>query len=378
MVGAGALIIFGLHRLRDFVKEISRVIALYDELKAAAVPAALAVVVNVEQSSYRRIGARLLVGADGRYVGGISGGCLEDDALRRARRAIHTGKATLQTYDTREGADREIGIGLGCNGRISVLFVPLLPDDPRNEVERLRSYVTTRVPVLLVRPLGSAGSLPRPELYTTAELDRLAERLGLDPGALQQAAAAQLAARRSRVITLAGPDQAPQRLLCELLHPVPHLVVTGTNYDIPPVVGAARLLGWRTTVVGHRRKFTRALRADRLLDYDEVDRVAVDAATAVALMSHDYDRDREMLLHFAPRQPAYLGLLGPRKRALKLVAEPGVPTDLLQRPQVFAPVGLDVGAETPEEIAASLVAEILMVLRGRAGAPLRRRPGSIH
>jgi xanthine/CO dehydrogenase XdhC/CoxF family maturation factor len=370
------------------MQEISKIVALYDALKAEEVASALAIVVSVEQSSYRRIGARLLVADDGRYVGGISGGCLEGDALRRARRAILSGEPSLHAYDTLDGEDEVIGIGLGCNGRIEVLFVPLDYDDLDNEVEILRQLVSTRVPVVLARLLaGTNGTPPPAGLFRHEVLDELATLLGVKTTALTLLADDYLAEGRSKVarITVSNGRQHP--LLFEILQPRIHLVVTGTNYDIPAALAAARHLAWRTTVIGPRRKFTTAIAAlaDTLLDYTEADRVDVDSATAVALMSHDYDWDSNMVQHFlhpALRRPnptplPYFALLGPRKRTESLANDLDLP-ELLTHPTVYSPLGLDIGAETPEEIAASLVAEIIMVFRRRNGGALRERAGRIH
>lgn len=370
------------------MQEISKIVALYDALKNGGVAAALAIVVSVEQSSYRRIGARLLVADDGRYVGGISGGCLEGDALRRARRAILSGTPSLHAYDTLDGEDEVIGIGLGCNGRIEVLFVPLDYTDPGNEVELLRQRVTTRVPLVLVRLLaGTNDQPPLARVFPYDQLPELAKQLGADPVELTRLADSYLVGGRSKVAQLplgTGP-QIP--VLFEVLHPRIHLVLTGTNYDIPPALAAARHLGWRTTVIGAKRKFTTAIadQADVLLDYSEARQVVVDDATAIALMSHDYVWDGRMVQHFlhpALRRPnpsplPYLALLGPRKRTISLAKELNLP-ELLVHPAVYSPLGVDIGAETPEEIAASLVAEIIMAFRGRTGGALRERAGRIH
>ncbi len=362
------------------MKEIRQIIQLYDQLKVADVPAALAVVVEVEQSSYRRVGARLLVAEDGRYIGGISGGCLEGDALRRARRAILAGVPSFHVYDTLDGEDEVIGIGLGCNGRIKVLFLPLDYHDPANEIEVLRGVATTRTPRLFARLLAGHGAAPPPTyLYTPAQLDHLADYLDVSTPALRELAGKYQREGRTKVakITNAAGQQLP--VLFEIIQPEIHLVVSGTNYDIPAALRAAKHLGWRTTVLGPRRKFTNeiAALADQLLDYGEVDQLVIDEATAIALMSHDYDWDKRMVQQLLPRSPRYLGMLGPRKRAVSMDEE--LPDhDLLGFPNLFAPIGLDIGAETPEEIAASLVSEIIMVFRDRQGGPLRRRKGSIH
>jgi xanthine dehydrogenase accessory factor len=123
------------------MKEIKAIIAAYDNIKDTATQAALATVVRVEGSSYRRTGARMLVMDDGVWVGGISGGCLEGDALKRARLAIAKSESSLITYDTTEDDAYQIGVGLGCNGIIDVLFTPLDFHDSNNPVEGLRSCV---------------------------------------------------------------------------------------------------------------------------------------------------------------------------------------------------------------------------------------------
>ncbi|TXF88058.1 XdhC family protein [Neolewinella aurantiaca] len=362
------------------MKEIRQIIQLYDRLKADDTSAALAVVVEVEQSSYRRVGARLLVASDGRYIGGISGGCLEGDALRRARTAILSDTPSFHIYDTLDGEDEVIGIGLGCNGRIKIMFLPLDFSDPSNEIERLRTVVHTREPVLLARLLeGKDDVPPPPSVYSTGDLAPLAEQLGVPTAALETEAARHLAGGRSKVARISDEQGQVRPVLFEIVQPEIHLVISGTNYDIPPTLRAARHLGWRTTVIGARRKFTREMEtlADQLLDYSEAGTIRPDAATAIALMSHDYDWDRRMVEVFLPRQPRYLGMLGPRKRVESMAKElPGF--DLLSFPNLYSPVGLDIGAESPEEIAASLVSEIIMVFRDRNGGPLRQRSGSIH
>ncbi|MEM9259315.1 MAG: XdhC family protein [Bacteroidota bacterium] len=360
------------------MKEIRKILGLYDQLKSDGTNCALAVVVNVAGSSYRRVGARLLVAEDGRFVGGISGGCLEGDALRRARRAILAERPSVHVYDTLEGEDEVIGIGLGCNGRIEVLFIPLDFKDPHNETEILRTLLPTRLPRLLSRIIAAPGHLPA-TVFTKTNLPAFCQQQQLSLVAVEQVATEALLGHRSRTHTFTSADGASLTLLFEVLRPELHLIVTGTNYDIPPTLAAAKQMGWRTTVIGARRKFTNeiATLADHLLDYSEVEQATIDAATAVALMSHDYAWDKRMVQHFLPLEPPYFGMLGPRKRVEKMEEE-SPEMGLRAYPNLYAPVGLDIGAETPEEIATSLIAEILMVFRGRQGSALRKRVGKIH
>ena len=348
------------------MKEIRNIVALYDQFRASGTACALATVVRIEGSSYRRIGARLLVGADGRYTGGISGGCLEGDALRRARQAILADQPSKRVYDTLDGAeDREIGIGLGCNGRIEVLFVPLKFTDPQNQMEVLRGRMDTRVPLLLVQTVTA----PSKELLT---------------GELREVPLHSVALRygRSEVKQFTDVQGKQSECLFELLRPELRLILVGDNYDVLPMVTTAHHLGWRINVIGLKRKFSTALAAlvEGLYDYSEAQQLQVDDYTAVACMSHDFVRDRQMVEHFLPQSPPYLGLLGPRKRALKLDAELREATDLrlLDYENLYTPIGLDIGAETPEEIAAAVVGEIIAVFRGRGGESLRERGGTIH
>ena len=346
------------------MKEIRNIVALYDSFRSTGTACALATVVRIEGSSYRRIGARLLVGADGRYTGGISGGCLEGDALRRAQRAIHAGAPSKRVYDTLDGEDREIGIGLGCNGRIEVLFVPLDFADPNNQVEVLRERVGTREPLLLVQTV----TVPAGQSLT---------------GALRELPFGSVELKRGRSEVKITTDQnGTTERLFEVLRPELRLVVVGDNYDVLPMVTTAHYLGWRIQVIGLKRKFSTALAAlvDGLYDYSEAEQLQVDDWTAVACMSHDFVRDRAMVEYFLPQRPPYLGLLGPRKRALKMDAELRQHTSLrlLDFENLYTPIGLDIGAETPEEIAAAVVAEIIAVFRGRVGESLRERGGTIH
>ncbi len=347
------------------MKEIRNIIELYDTFRERATACSLATVVRVEGSSYRRIGARLLVGADGRYTGGISGGCLEGDALRRAQQAIYHGHPSKRVYDTLDGEDREIGIGLGCHGRIEVLFTPLDFSDDQNQVEVLRERIATRVPRLLVQTVTAPADEP---------LDGKLREVPLDSVNLPHG--------RSAVRKFNDARGRVSERLFEILRPELHFIVIGDNYDMLPLVTTAVHLGWKISVIGLRRKFSTPLAAltDGLYDYSEVGKLRVDAYTAVACMSHDFERDKQMVRHFLPQFPVYLGLLGPRKRALKMDAELRASDQLrlLEYPRLFSPIGLDIGAETPEEITVSVVAEIISVFRDREGTSLREREGTIH
>ena len=140
------------------MKEIRNIIAFYDATDHKKEKLALAAVVNVEASSYRRIGARMLVSSNGQSVGGISGGCLEGDALKRSQKAIFSNRPSTIVYDTMDDDENEIGIGLGCNGRIEVLFMPINPEDKNNPIEQLREVAAAKSPSILLKVVDPMSS----------------------------------------------------------------------------------------------------------------------------------------------------------------------------------------------------------------------------
>jgi xanthine dehydrogenase accessory factor len=364
------------------MKEIRKIIAAYDKLKRQDLAMALATVVGVEASSYRRIGARMLVAADGRCVGGISGGCLEGDAKRRAQTAIYQQTPSIQIYDTLDGEDRVIGIGLGCNGKVTVLFTPIAVDDPENPVEILRSLVNTRTPELLFQVVKGPEKLEHLVGKPIRDRTQIARLTGM-PQRLLKEKIQQVAQRGLSKLEILGAEVSGSlEVLIEQLRPETRLIAVGDNYDVLALAEVTQALGWELHVVGTRRKFTHEFESltHRLYGYDEVNRLKLDDYTALVMMSHDYDKDKAMIRHYLPLNPAYLGMLGPRKRMEKmhqeLLEEEGI--NLQEYPRLFSPVGLDVGAESPEEIAMSICAEITSVFRDRAGGMLKDRPGTIH
>jgi xanthine dehydrogenase accessory factor len=335
--------------------------------------AVLATVVATEGSVYRRPGARLLVTASGRTVGSISGGCLEADVLERARR-LAPGEYAVVTYDTRSKADVVWGLGLGCDGVVTVL------------VERL--FGSPAYLDLVDR--DSAGVLAT--VFRADERERIGARLTLVDGIVTTYgrwdldiarvlvdARDALEAGRSRTVEHDGAS-----ILLEYIEPPPRLVVFGAGQDAVPLVRLGARLGWSVTVVDWRPAFAVA---ERFPEADAVvraraeaagARVRVDVRTSVVLMTHNYLADVELLGWLAGTPAGYIGLLGPRRRAERLLAEIGETPASALRDRLYAPAGLDVGAETPDEIALAILAEARAVRAGRAGGSLRERTGAIH
>ena len=338
------------------MSEIDEVLDAAAELKARGEPIALATVVSVRGSSYRRPGARLLVPVTGRPVGLISGGCLEEEAARMARRAIELDAPILVTIDHSGEGDELWGSGLGCRGVIELLAEP--PSMAAETIDALEIARRDGQPTYLLT--GLDGDRRR---LTETEADALGER-----------AAMALAHGRPTVIG--------DSILDPILPPL-HLVVCGAGPDAAPLVAAGLRQGWRVTVVDPRRSFLRQDRFPRarLLDAqpaEAADATGAGAWTAVVIMSHDYLRDAAFLGSFLGRGVPYLGVLGPRDRTERLLVEPPVEPTEADAAALHAPAGLDIGADGSEQVATAIVAEILAVMHGRSGAPLRTRPGPIH
>ena len=355
--------------------------------------AVLATVVKVEGSAYRRPGARMLVSRFGRPEGTISGGCLEAEVAKKAWWLTEAGPA-LRSYSTAEADDASeeaLSFGLGCNGKVHVLF-ERLPAGPCALVDALLSVRDRQQPAAIATVIVSSG----------AAAPRLGERLCLMPGQeaagelLRSVLVEQISANLQQTLLRGKSSRGlyPNGLgevevLLEYLPPARRLVIFGAGHDAQPLVRMAKLLGWHVTVIDGRAHFARAERfaeADQVLvgdveqpfDYHELVRGA-----AVAVMTHSLVQDAHWLKGVLHSEPCYVGQLGPRERTERLLA--GI-HEQLAKPQdelpglecLHYPIGLDLGGDTPESVAMAVLAEIQAVLNGRNGGSLRFRSASIH
>lgn len=363
------------------IHEFRNLLDAYRRTDFSARKAALATVVHVQGSAYRRPGARMFITDDGRWTGAVSGGCLEGDALRQAREVMRQDQARLVTYDTTDDDENAFGIGLGCNGIIDILIEPLgAPDGPENPLTLLERLLRERQ-VAAMATVVRADDPARVGQRLTAEASGHAATTIPDQltahkmGILAQAA---LTTERSSL-----DDLGEMEVFTESLIPDIQLVVFGAGYDVLPLVAQAKLLGWQVTVtddcVAHLSPVKFAA-CDNLLfaaREDVMDKLSLDSRTAAVLMTHSFNYDRAVLPRLLDSPVPYIGILGPKKRGDKLAEALGgvLPSD---QPRLHSPVGLDIGAETPEEIALSVVAEIKAVFTQRDGQMLRQRNAPIH
>ena len=369
--------------------ELQRLLLAYDRHRAAARPCALATVVEVVGSAYRRPGARMLVTEDGELTGAISGGCLEGDARQRARQVIFRGQPALVTYDTRDEDDPRHGLGPGCQGVVRILLEPLDFAAPDNPVELLRGFAYHPEPAVLTTvfetdadTLGLKAAVGQRVLLSAAGALRGSPLLA---GPLAEAARATLTQGLSQVLDI-ETDAGPVRALLEVLVPPLRLVVYGAGNDAQPLVHLAASLGWHITVVDGRPNLATAARFPeagevRLVPVRDLETQAPDADAYHVLLSHNYAYDLAALQTLLPTAAPYIGVLGPRAKAVRLLEELGLAqaaaADVLHH-RLHSPIGLDLGSETPEEIALAIVAEIQACRHHRNGHPLRERAGMVH
>ena len=322
------------------------------------VPGALATVVATAGSTYRKPGARMLIFADGSYLGLLSGGCLEADLQLHALEVIEHARTRAVEYDMRGPDDVLFGIGAGCEGAMRVLLEPA--DEGGTAAQALEAAgrtLSTGEPTCLVA-VHEATDLP----LGTFSLPTL-------PPFLEDAAREALAARASRDLILEH-GSTRVRAFAQFLAPPPHLLVCGAGPDARPVVSAARTMGWRVTVVDHRPAYADARQfpgADVLCvdAHALLEAVDVDRCQAAVVMSHHLASDVEYLRALARAgRPDYVGLLGPAARRRRIAEELGPLARELQS-RLRGPVGIDIGAVIPEAIALAIVSEVHAWLAGR-------------
>lgn len=316
--------------------------------------AALAMIAAVEGSAYRRPGAKMLLAGDNRMWGSLSGGCLEADLYLVAEAAVRTGQSVLRRYDLTE--DAMWSLGIGCKGTVHALVWPMAADDPF--WDRLDRLLTAELPTVLVFELP--GGL---KAAWRADGARIGDEL---PDGVEPLLHAQLTRTRARISTVGG-----RRFLFDAVLPTPKLVLAGAGHDAEPVARLAADAGFSVIVLDPRPRFNQEERFPGAVHL-------VQEPTAVApsqlppdaywlVMNHHYARDRESLRLAMACRPAWIGVLGPLARTEEIVGALGRRPD----PARFAaPVGLDLGAETPAEVAIAIVAQLLAVRNARPALPL--------
>jgi xanthine dehydrogenase accessory factor len=367
------------------VSELTDVLQAIESLSARGEKLALATIVAVKGSTYRRPGARLLVPEEGELVGNISGGCLENDVADVAKIVMREGVARIVSFDLTADDDEVWGWGLGCNGAFE-LFVE--PADKAAEVAgALRMALEEERPICMVTVLDSTVDGVEQGDRMLVRPDGSTERALGDPtvdAAAREAARELLAAERSEIRELAPGVRA----FVEVLEPPLRLLICGAGHDATPLVRHAAALGWSPIVVDDRKEFLNRERFPDAVDFvfverpDELAQVApIDERTHVVVMTHNFLRDKDYARALVASPARFVEMLGPRVRTERIFAElreEGLDLSEVTMARFRTPAGLDLGAEGPDEIAAAICAEIVAVKRGRGAGFLKDRPGPIH
>jgi len=371
------------------MKEIIDIVAAYDEAVKHGKKTALATVVLVEGSAYRRAGARMLITEDGELTGAISGGCLEGDALRKARLVILQQEPLLVTYDTTDDDDAKLGVGLGCNGIIHILIEPVADDCESNPIKLLKTILSQRQYGVLVTAFSIEDrKAPQPGTCLCMTDEQTIVTGSILEGhrlAIINDAESVLVSRQSIVKNYI--EGITYTAFVELLKPVIALVVAGAGNDAIPLVKMAHVLGWDITVVDGRNnyaiaeRFPQARRVIVARPEEVLSHVEINEWTAVILMTHNYNYEMALLKELVAYSFSYAGVLGPKKKLDRMLSElkdSGLMLSEDQLERLHGPVGLDIGSEGAEEIALSVLAEIKAVLYNRKGYSLKYKAEPIH
>lgn len=366
------------------MQELIRLLDAAEAAQAAGQQAAVATVVRVKGSAYRREGTKMLIDAAGNQVCMISGGCLEQEVGEVAQRVMATGEPVVKFFDLDE--DLVWGLGLGCGGSVDVYIEPFDAGEANARwLQALRAgHAAALATVIEAEDAGLAGQ--RMFIDSSGVPFGTLGDAGLDSRfvALAQEKMAQLYPR-SETLEVTLPSGRADIFL-DVNVPPPELVLFGAGHDAVPVVNYAHELGFKTTIVDARHAFVTEERFPhaalvRTHPSGFADKVNISPRSYVVVMNHHLERDKESLA-FALTTPApYIGVLGPSSRFERMrdaLAEEGRGLSENDLRRVRNPIGLDIGADSPAEIAMSILSELVALRGGYAGGFLNDRQGPIH
>jgi xanthine/CO dehydrogenase XdhC/CoxF family maturation factor len=321
------------------MKELYTVIQQVKDLQKSGLKFVLATVVRVEGSAYRRPGARMLIAENGNWWGGISGGCLEGDILKKAQLALFSQAYKTITYDTREEDPFALGIGLGCQGVIEIHINPF-----QDQINALVNALEKHLGGNVAHTLKTVHS-------DSFQIDLIDA-------------------------SVSHVSDWSEEIFIEYLSAPMTVWVFGNQFDAQGFIQQASGLAWRVHWVGILAKMSLNLKVQARFGYE--DEWPIQSTDFLVMMTHDLEKDVKILekLLSAPIAPAYVGILGPKKRFEKL--QNHFKEDLVTLLPISTPIGLDIGAEGPEEIAISIMAEILSTKNNRDGRRLSLRYRPIH
>lgn len=332
--------------------ELKNILEAYQKAHSLGIKTVLATVVDLEGSSYRKPGVTMLLLENGTMVGAVSGGCVEKEIYRQAESVFRNGIAKVIAYDGR--------YRLGCEGVLYILIEGFDPDE--TFIEHFWSCIQRREPLVM-------SSFYQKSISVNSGF-----------GTVFQFG-------KEAIPVLANHN--PETSLLEFkqqLKPALQLFIIGAEHDAVQVCAYGSQTGWEVTIIApptEDKQLSDFKDAKELLSItpEALPIAKIDTQTAVVLMNHNYAKDLQFLLQLKETKPFYIGLLGPFKRREELLNEfiesyPEVEDAFLEA--IHGPAGLNIGAETPQEIAVAIVSEILTVNRSQSPVKLKNKKGSIH
>lgn len=339
-------------------------------------PVALVTLVDTNGSTYRKPGAKMVVGYEGEYIGTISGGCLERDVAHYAQIAIKEKRNQIIQYELND--DLVFGLGLGCGGSISLLI--------ESDADLWLSSIFSNVDTVVVKQIKSDDEDDQPQTLCVYEEGKIIWQNPKYPFEDDEILAYCVWALKDKC-SLHGEfvQQGKKvRLFFDFIQPPQSLIIFGGGDDALPVASFAQQLDFEVTVIDYKPinledpRFSGC--AKLLWKQGEQPIPQLTKHSAVIIMSHHLERDAKALETFCGQNVNYIGLLGPKKRLRKLEGffESITIQEIEADDRVYTPVGLDIGSETPKEVAVSILSEIIVVRNKAGGISLREKKGSIH
>jgi xanthine/CO dehydrogenase XdhC/CoxF family maturation factor len=359
------------------LRDSAEILDLFENASESGRKMVLATVVAVSGSAYRRPGAHLLLVDDGRQAGSISAGCLENDLIARGTELFESSECLLLEYEN----DEFFGLNYGCDGTILVFVQPISRSSCNYPTVITRVQETAKTAILATIFDSKDGSQIGTQFLFEVTNNRLSS---IDASAndelFGEIASCALNVVNSNCNQNIEFNTASTKVFFELIKPKIRLAIFGAGDDVIPLLNIANSVGIETHIVDSRRSYLdRFATRAKIHNYDQNFRVEsfCDAPerTAAIVMSHNFELDKRFLSAVLGSNCAFIGVMGSRRRTQKLLMELGAEK---QRERIKFPVGLDIGAETPEEISLSICSEVLAFFREASGKPLNTIEGTIH
>lgn len=356
-------------------------LAIYRELqrcKCNGLRGVIGTIISTEGSTYQKTGAKCFISEDGILTGLLSGGCVEGDLKEYVHEILASGIPRIVHYDFQDDGDIVWGLGLGCNGKMNIFLEPYLPDEDKRKAALIDTFFSSAQTKPLHRITVVESEDPS-LLGTTWIVDPAGKEFPNIP--FQEILLDYIEKRYTQKNGLTSIGGKLNLLVFyEFTTPPPNLIIFGAGPDAIPLVRIAKTLNWHITVLDYRTAFANKENfpeADQLIVYPagKVPDIDINQNSYVILMTHNFIQDQIILEDILNMTPAYLGVLGPRKRTDELI---GTSETLVANPmlhQIHSPIGLDLGSKTPEEIALSILAEIMVAYRGGTGYRLSEVKG---